>query len=480
MATFSINIGESTEATKYPMSSTSSIDYILDTLVDNVDNLLYPRYIRDAALSVLSSSAFKLTVASPSSISYIGVDSGDPSNRDINQKILLGKRDYNGNDIMSTSMLGDPNNDILLFNVKSDSVSNITTRVSILSGSGSSYIQSQYISPTTNLSLDVVSPGDINLDSVYGTVSLNRIVFPAISETSASASNNKTLKYYDNRLIWDEITFATSSVGTSSTPTSIYGSPVIANGYGLEFTDTRKIAVAFSDVPMRTSFENYPLSELLRRMVYNYLGPICSISIDYPYNSGFVEVGTNPSIKLTYTISKRSQPTFTTSLSNMIPSSYPPISTSTHTTVTGSASGVVVLPINITPTVFTVNVSDGLTQSSASASIQGIYPYFYGLGVTTSMTTLGLSNLNKLVDDQGDKDLFLSGQGYMFFIYPDSYGTMSSIIDNYGNPTFSSFTYSTQVLSSPTGLWSSRPYKVYRTLSDVDLGPISVEYQFIF
>lgn len=501
MSTYSINIGQPTESTKYPMvtiGTSSDVNYIMGTLFDNEDKLVSPRYIRDAVLSTWASSAFKQTVASASLITYVGVDSGDPSNNDIKEKIYLGKRDYLTNDIMSSSLLSDTNTDIFLFNTKSDYVSNITTRISILSGTGvgsfnnSPYIQSQVVTLTSTMSsfsLDVVNPsgGDINLNSIYGTVSIGSggtgsIIFPTIAETSGSASNDRVLKYYNGDLIWDDIVFSsTASIGTTSSVTAIFGTPVTVNGYPIEFTDSRPVPVTFNDITSGTTFSSYPIVEILRRMIYPYLAPICSISIDSPYSTGIVEVGTSPVVKLTYSITKRSNSTLTTPLSNMIPSSHPSITSTNHVTVIGSASGVVITPITSTPTVFGIVVSDGTQSNTATASIKGIYPYFYGFSSLSTMTTAGLGTLNKLVEPQGDKTVYINGSGRIYFIYPDSYPVLTSILDNYNNNVISSFTYSTQVLSSPTGLWASKPYRVYKTTSTVGpLGPPSVGYQFIY
>ena len=87
-ATFSINIGQLTEATRK-----TDIFSVLNDIQDNTQKLISPRDVRDAVLSTWANTPFKVTT--PNSLSnyeYIGIDSSNPGNRDIKQKILLGKR----------------------------------------------------------------------------------------------------------------------------------------------------------------------------------------------------------------------------------------------------------------------------------------------------------------------------------------------------------------------------------------------------
>ena len=95
---------------------------------------------------------------------------------------------------------------------------------------------------------------------------------------------------------------------------------------------------------------------MLRRIVYPYLPPTCNLSIQPPYSSGYVEVGSAPSVKLDYQITKRSLPTTTTIFSYMIPSSYPAITNSGQTVISGSVSGVIITPVTSATTSFTITV----------------------------------------------------------------------------------------------------------------------------
>jgi hypothetical protein len=194
-ATFSINVGTITES-----SRKQDIYDVLSGIPDNTSKLISPKDVRDAIFSAWANSAFKQTIGT-ASIEYIGIDSNNPDDRDIKQKIFIGKRNLAGNDIMTDSLLSS-DTDIYFYNTHTDSGTQ-STRISILSGTDSSlYSTSPYIESFDNGSgnnsdLNIVNPskGGINLYSSEGNISINGIIFPTISQSSASASNGKILRY---------------------------------------------------------------------------------------------------------------------------------------------------------------------------------------------------------------------------------------------------------------------------------------------
>ena len=104
--TYSINVGTQVESLKK-----QDINSVLLDLPDNTQKMISPKDVRDAFLTSWSSSAFKQTIGN-AGIEYIGIDSGNPSDRDIKQKIYIGKRNYAGLDIMNNSLLNDTNKDL--------------------------------------------------------------------------------------------------------------------------------------------------------------------------------------------------------------------------------------------------------------------------------------------------------------------------------------------------------------------------------
>ena len=365
MGTFSVNNGQITEAISYPLHIQSNFDDILLSFKDNVDKLIDPKDIRNGILSLWSSVPFKQTSTASitSTDNYIGIDATDPSDRDIKKKLFIGKRSYSGtysydgsHDIMTNTQLLDSDIDIFLFNTKPDTISNTITRMSILSGKNtglytvSPFIQSEYISGATeSLSIDFVAKvGNVNFrtyknifDYTQGTFSLNRIQIPtSIESATSSGLESKTFIWRGStssgRVFWEELTLPVlSTIGTSSETLTIYGNPTNVNGYSLELNTTDYTPRTFGGIPMGTSFNNVAISEVLRRIIYPYLGPLCTITTD----NNYVELGSNPTVILDYTITKRTDATQPASLTNMTPAIVAAITTEDHITVLGSATG---------------------------------------------------------------------------------------------------------------------------------------------
>lgn len=488
---------------------------VLENLKDNEEYYIIPKYLRNMIISVWDSTVFKPTYAQGSSVEYIGIDSGladdllQKPNRDLDiNKIMIGKRSYSGtysydisHDIMTDSLIS---NDIDLFfnNTRADIEYQRSTRVVFLSGTNTilfntaPYLQSQVVSlfgSSQSLSLDIVnnSPrGNISFLSqgidlfdndvnAGGTVSINNIVFPTIGTSSASPINGKSLidRNLNGTLNWEKITFPQRDfIGITGSLLNISGSPVNMNGESLEFTDDRPLPITIGDMTMGTTFNNMSIADVLRKLVYPYLGPLCTLSLNN--STGYVEVGTYPDIKLDYSITKRTNSTLPTKFTNMIPGTYPPITTNGQNTISGVARGVVISPVTATSSTFTIKVNDGTSNSSVSTTVTGIYPYFYGFTSSNTLTVAALQSMTKVVEPKGDKTFDLVGSGNFFFAYDVDYGPLTSIFDNDGINIFATFSTSTKILSSPTGLWTSKEYRIYKWSDVSQIGPPSENFDF--
>lgn len=510
VGTFSFNPGTITEAINYPvqdyLSLTSSITPdtdLLFPLLDNEEKLINPIALRNSILSLWTSVPFKETkTATLNGIySYIGVDTLDPIDNDLKRTIFIGKRSFSGtysydnsHDIMSTSLLSSEV-DIFLYNTKSDVVLNTTTRMSILSGKKTSlystapFIQSQRVSGVTeSVSIDFVSrSGNVNIGNIVdidnpatGSFNLNGIPLPngdvnvnGDGTYSNAALDSNIWFWRDGKVVWDELTLPLlDTIGATGSELQIFGTPVNVNGYSLELDDDRYMPMTIGGLPMGNLFNNISISEVLRGMLYTYLGPLCTISVDQKY----YEVGTYPTPTLTYTITKRTNNTLPTGLTNMIPGVYPQITTPGQTTITGTSSGIVISPIGATSTVFTITVTDGTTTNSQSVSVEGIYPYFYGFSNIDVIDNNTLNSLTKLVEYKSDKIIDISGSGNYYFVYDSSYGLLTEILDDFGLDYLSSFTYSTRTLSKFP--WATKEFLVYQWNNVSQIGPPSINYQF--
>jgi hypothetical protein len=142
---------------------------------------------------------------------------------------------------------------------------------------------------------------------------------------------------------------------------------------------------------------------------------------------------------------------------------------------------------------FSVSPNDGiLPPTTTSTSFEVVYPYFYGFSSTSSnnpATTqlYAMAETTKRIDIRGSQSLALSGSGYLHFIYPSSYGTLSNILDGndfveYTHGSLGTWIYSTQSLNSPTdpaSYWSSGSFYVYRKTLETTIPPSQI-YKFNF
>lgn len=485
MMTFSINEGTNTESISYLLNgdlegTESSFKFLINRLTDNKEGLINPPDLRDLFISTLSSTIFKLTTATGSNISYIGIDTLNVDDRDLkNRKIFLGKRVYQLNDIVTNDLINS-NYDILFYNTKSDNQQQFTTRISLLSGINSSnfinapFLQSQTIFGTSSVSFDFNSSGDINI--ISQNVEINDFKLP----NGASASDNKVISWSDDEssMIYDNLTTQLSStIGTSSQTLDIFGNPTNINGYDFNFTDNRKSTIEIGDIKLGESFNNFSISEILQRIVYQYLPPFSTIKLLPPNEKGYVEFGLIPNVSLEFSIFKRTFNTNVATLSNMIPGTFPAITTQTYSSVTATASGLINSPLNTTGVTFSVIVGDGTQSTVSSTNIRGIYPYFYGFSSRGSINSSNLSQLIKLVEDKSDKNIIIQpGSGFFYFIHDSDYLDLSEILNQDDINIINDFDLSIQTLSSPIGLWVNKTFKVYR----IELGIINIPIVYKF
>ena len=476
-----------------------SNNYVYTNLLDNESKLIDPIMLRDSILSIWDTNAFKETSLTGSNSTFIGVDSGDDSDRDLKSKIYLGNRFYEGNEIMSSTLLNSEV-DIFLYNTKLDSSNTQNeTRLVFLSGTNSSiysksnYISSEYVVGLTQSSLDFnfvnKSGGDINILSrgidhsgsdtdSGGVVSINNIEFPSYQISSQDNLNSKVLSWLDGGLTWSFIEISNIDyAGITGSELNIYGSPINLNNYSLEFTDNRRVPIDIGDITRGKTFSNDSISDVLNQIVYNYLSPTCELEL----NTGeFLEVGTSPNITISYVINKKINNLLPTILKNMIPGNYPSVNSNFSQRITGQSDGIIITPLLNTTSTFTITVNDGITKHSASKSVTGIYPYFYGFIDSDIITSNSLTNLTKIISPNGDINIDISGVGNFYFIYDSDYGLLSNIYDNLGNSIIGSFSHNTGVLSSPDGYWQSKEFNIYKCNFINQIGPPTEIYQFVY
>jgi hypothetical protein len=519
-ATYSINVGSQLEAYRK-----ADILSVLKGIPDNTNKLISPKNVRDAFLSTWANSPLKQTT-NLAGIEYIGIDSGNPSDRDIKQKIFLGKRTYANLDIMTDTLLSNERADIYIYNTKPDSyLTQSSTKIAILAGTDSSlhqtapYIESRVDGGKNHLELrnPSLNSGPISIYSSTGRVAINGIIFPTVTETAANAGNGKILKYsgsYPNGYLkWSPITFDETNIGATGLPTNIYGSPVLVNGHSMEFVDDSLLPAAVGGIPIGFSFsensyyspitatyQNWPLSEVLREILYPYTAPTINLDAkNISTGTKYAIAGTTTDILISYdlTIYSRTADEYVSNQYLLSRTTVNGINGATvgtpyyglsfsglpGTTFSGTMSfsvtdpGVVsggkytyIMAISDVPgTIIAGYPSFGWSHSS-TAEIDFIKPIYYGFSASDISSAFDSgtwindklnplrSSINSLVTPYPGLDstttLNISGNGYLYFIYPrlDGIGNVLDESNLYsikdpngftlyqkGNPTASSF-----------------------------------------
>ena len=522
LATYSEAIGTTTEA----VSKTAILD-VLSLLPDNTSKEITPRDVRDAILSTWETSAIRYT--NNGTDAYIGVDRDDV--KDI--KLLLGKKEISGSTILSTTLTGS-DTDIFLYNFKSDSAGTQDLKISLLAGSSASffslapYFKSSYVSSFGGyLSLDIVNPanyGTINIQSGgSASLTLNNLKFPSpnyISNVTGDHSMASASTVDDLFLVvrsGNSLELATYQsgggiLGTPNTLTEIFGSPVELNGVPLEYTNLIPTVATFGGISLGSTFSNVPLSTMITSMLYPDYPPIATLAITntsngpLSYNNSLERRHGVAGITINYTYTLTKLTNDITSTSFLLIRNSTSVGTFPNTTLSGSGlvtqtyTDTVNIPGSVISAVigksvftFSVSPNDGiLPPTTTSTSFEVVYPYFYGFSSTSSnnqATTqlYAMAETTKRIDIRGSQSLALSGSGYLHFIYPSSYGTLSNILDGndfveYTHGSFGTWIYSTQSLNSPTdpaSYWSSASFYVYRKKLETTIPPSQI-YKFNF
>ena len=517
--TFSINLNTITESTRQ-----ESIYPVLNNLPNNTAKLISPRDVRDAFLTSWSNSIFKITTPDAfSSYEYIGIDTNSPTDKDYKKKILLGKRSFGSLDVMSPSLLSS-DTDIFFYNTKDDGLSQSSTKLTILAGTNSSYyasapyIESYYTG--SQIDFNITNPyGSINVNSPSGRVSINNVTFPTVDETSNNVADGKVLRYLGTyptgKFEWVYPSVTTTTIGSTGSVTNIYGSPVLLNGYPLEFVEDELVPETIGGVDIGMSFssgsfgpapgQDWPVVEVIRKLLYPYVPPVLNISVDNITEGGgiYAEVNSNPNIKVDYDITMFSYDIAdykieyippTTIIASGNYSGLPGTGTSSSTSV--SISGSMSYPNSTGVVDFVLSVSDSVPlmfSHSATASIEFVNPIYYGF---TSSVINDSAGLDAFILNDSSKLLFpyvtqsyynieYDGEGYMYIVYPQNFNDdFSEIKDPNGfivhdddSIELSSFTFSSSPITrtTPFGL----QYKVWRTILPTSWdGPSVFKFKF--
>lgn len=475
MATYSINNGQITEAVKL-----NNLQDVFIGLPDNTSKLIAPVDVRNAVYTTWENILLKSTIIGSSSVVYTGYDLSA-----LRQKFFFGKKTNLGMDIMSNTLLTS-DVDLFFYNNKQDSNLNQNTKIAFLAGTTSfnfanaPYIEARQITFPASIDLYInntgyvgfgMTAGKIDIDAAL--VSIKGVRYP-VAPTSSSLFLTTDIA---GNASWASPTI--TNISNPGSTVSIVGSPVLVNGYPLEYTNLFPSQVTVGGIPAGTTFSNVPISQMFDSIFYPYLTPIISLNAStlvYEYGSSFA-----PS--LYWTIQARTLDVTSATLSGAVSPILPGVSASS--TLSGTSSSLSITTTNPTAS-WTLDVSDGTVSVATTIIANRVFPFFHGMTVASTMSSVTLyTNLTKDVDGFSNKAYIYNGVNeFMYFAYPASYGTVSEIFDQnlyqiYNHAGGGSFTYSISTVAS-TGLGSnwSTSYYVYKTyLSTSNYG---YQFQFVF
>jgi hypothetical protein len=459
---------------------------VLLGLPDNTQKLITPKNVRNAIYTTWENITFKLTNIATSAISYIGID-----NVDIKNKILIGKKEKtSGQNVMSGELLNS-DVDVFFFNTKSSTQSS-DTKIAILAGTGSywrgSSLSSPYLSSSVinneYVNFNIVNNsygmtgstaygGDINILSEKGYVSLNNLLMPKITD------NVQNKDGYVLKFRW-----------SNGQPFAVWGTVSASGGQTVSsetFTDPNPVTTALGGIKVGETFSNVPVTTMLRKLIYQYIGPTIQISLSNP----ILEIGDSASfgiLKLNYTITRTSTQSITNLTFNPAIIGAPSTSSIPQGVTAGSKSVVtydVLSPNSWRIVPFTSSIADGVSSSTSSTSLLYTLPWYYGTAtVSTTASTinsiLGTNSSTKgkliplltnpatqsIVSNNKTLNITTNGlsqsQGYVYFGYPNDFVDLVDIKDNNGNSVFTSFRkFAISSVQSPQLRWGSRTYSFY-------------------
>jgi hypothetical protein len=247
----------------------------------------------------------------------------------------------------------------------------------------------------------------------------------------------------------------------SGSPTALVTSQLINDiivGGGITYTNTNPVPSTLGGISAGETFTNVALQDMWTKLLYPYQAPTVSFGLNP--SAGLYESGTVLSqSELTATITKKdydiaSVEFFRNSSSIYVVPSPNPNGGVEQYTDTNSIS---------TNTTFRVDVNDGQSTVSRSSSYTFVDPYYYGVGAP-SLTIGDIQQLTKQVVTQSNKTYsFSPSTEVIYFAYPQSYGLLTSILDQNGFETIGDWTVRAETFTNnpPYFINTSVAYYVY-------------------
>jgi hypothetical protein len=439
MFTYSINEGTPSAATNL-----GGLESLLARLPDNSSGQVTVRDLRDVVFTLWNhAGVIKETTITGSSDYYYGFDF-QQSGIFAKGKMLLGKRQFAGLDVM-TEQLMQGDSDIIIYNTKSDNANQDSTKVSVLASVNTSlhgsapYLRSTLGVDGTQSVLDfsvVNETGKISILSNNGYIALNGVLFPRIEDFS-QASDGDVLKFETDgtqsylRLL--PVNTANLDTITASGTFSLNAATVLINGKDVDLTVSKPTLLSLGGIATGTSFSSVPVTDVLEAMLYPYMPPVLTLTITagspwvgsiFANGSSQVWVEENSLSDLYYSFDITAKSNDIASVLTSPGGDNPP--------TTFNLSGTSSLIVPYSSQSYQLTATD-LTQSvTATAALTYVYPYYFS--ARTSPLTFGslgyFLTMDKYTRPKSDLTVPVSGDGVMlYYAYPSVYGDLTAIID---------------------------------------------------
>lgn len=190
--------------------------------------------------------------------------------------------------------------------------------------------------------------------------------------------------------------------------------------------------------------------------------PTIALSLS-PSNSLVVEIGTTTNLGFTSTTTNPGNSTLSNGEVFIVS---PDTTLDSYGATTSSSGNFSFTPLQTPSGLFTAQTyqvkstqdwvfgAESGTSQSATRTIRGVYPVFYGMIADTATAFGDIYNMTKLIQTEGNKTVSYTGTGLIFYCMPETWidTNLSSIIDPNGFNVTASFTRVTYPTVSSTGL----------------------------
>ena len=187
---------------------------------------------------------------------------------------------------------------------------------------------------------------------------------------------------------------------------------------------------ALGGIPAGTTFNNMPVNEVLTKLLYPYVAPVCSAQ-GTP-NGGTYEKGNDQTItNVKVSVTKRSEKI--TKVEVYDGASQLGIKEGTEVQNGGTFNFTVNVPVESVNKQLTAKITDaaGKSYSVNTGSFNFVYPYYMGVCAEGAEINESLvESLTKKIEGKGAKShSFTCNYQRMVFAYPKAHGALKSIID---------------------------------------------------